>query len=1422
MKFCHNHLKQLFLQGLPFTGKGYFKQMPSHGKLAQPLAWSLPLISILASAPTALAQVNVSLDWDTVDFPVTGSEIYTDVGGSGVDVQISVTGAVTGNGNPNLNLGDSGFVTTTPFTAGDPPVTPGAVETLLVGIEGGSEAVVTIEFFETGTTTPVDVDLASIPLFDVDLLFNSNNVVSWQDEVEVSASSGGVAADITTSDGAGANEGSFNAETAGADSVTLIGFNTIDDPGIPAAPSVNANSPRQPLRTTPTTIGEFQQGNATVNFPGEVDTITIVFRDGPATPTGSGNFHAIAIGDISFTANLTPATPSIGIAKEIDGVPTETATPGIFELTYNLTIANTGSEALNTVQIVEDFIDPITGGPTFGPGNIISSTIGTVIPTGGAIIETNDAYNVAATGVANANVLVAANSSLPVGASATIPITIQVDTTQPDFPPDGGDGYNNQATVTAIGESGTPAPPDDSDNGTEPDPNGNGDPTEDGENDPTPASFAFAPAIGLAKQVASPPTPAATPGFFNITYLLTVENLGNEQLDEVQIVEDFIDPLTALPTFGPGNITVSNIGTITNNGGGTLTLNPDYNATATGTANSDVLATGGSLPIGASATIPIVIQVDTTQLDFPDDTAGDGFNNQATASGTGANSGEGVEDESDDGTEPDSDGNGSADDPGEDDPTPVTFETEPAVGIAKQIADGPTETTTPGIFELTYNLTIENTGTEALDAVQIDEPFFDPITNGPTFGPDNIVSSTIGTVIPSGGAVIETNDNYNVSATGPTDTSVLVEASSSLPLGASATIPITIQVDITQPDFPADGGDGYNNQATVTGTGESGNPAPPDLSDDGTEPDPNNNGDPTEDGENDPTPASFDLTPAIGVSKRVISATTQPDGDFEVVYETTVENLGQVTLTDVQLVEDLDDTYGEGAFQIISTPDFTPRGTVDEVELEVNDNFDGDAPNGIPGDTNIILPTGQTLQPGQNSTFQFTVEIDNDLIVTPDEFENQIEASGLPPGATTDAERVRDLSDDGVETDENPNDGQPGNGPNEDDPTVVALPPTPVIGSAKQTVSALVESAGTFGTNTARITYDIIVANIGNVPLLEVQLEEDLSEVFGPADTFEVVSITRIGGANTVQVDPGFDGVNGGNTTLLADVAGTATGTLAVGASSTLQLVVDVDFSSPNLITPVPGPYLNQVIATATDDPNDPPGTPPVTSDPSDSGMDVDPDGDGNPNEDNGVDPDPENPENDGNENTPTQVTFTPDLRLVKRITRVTRNGTELAIANIGLFNDQASDTNDNALATLSGDNFPLGRADITDVSLQSGDLVEYTVYFFNAGVGVAENVEMCDELQVPSVLQPTSLQLAQPTDGSTLNFSNIGPLSARAPLSPLEPSCETAPGTFPSGVPSGGLGVGAGGGVVVGGPESGLNVNSGEVGAFRFEIEIP
>ena len=127
------------------------------------------------------------------------------------------------------------------------------------------------------------------------------------------------------------------------------------------------------------------------------------------------------------------------------------------------------------------------------------------------------------------------------------------------------------------------------------------------------------------------------------------------------------------------------------------------------------------------------------------------------------------------------------------------------------------------------------------------------------------------------------------------------------------------------------------------------------------------------------------------------------------------------------------------------------------------------------------------------------------------------------------------------------------------------------------------------GTN-YQVVFEIKVANLGNVPLSNVQVTENLAATFASAFSFTVVSLQSA----DLTVNGAFNG--NGNNNLLA-----AGNTLAVGASGTITLTLKVDSGGHQ------GPYTNQVQATATS-----PANVPVT-DISQNGTDPDPDHNGNP-----------------------------------------------------------------------------------------------------------------------------------------------------------------------------------------------------------------
>ena len=87
-----------------------------------------------------------------------------------------------------------------------------------------------------------------------------------------------------------------------------------------------------------------------------------------------------------------------------------------------------------------------------------------------------------------------------------------------------------------------------------------------------------------------------------------------------------------------------------------------------------------------------------------------------------------------------------------------------------------------------------------------------------------------------------------------------------------------------------------------------------------------------------------------------------------------------------------------------------------------------------------------------------------------------------------------------------------------------------------------------------------------------------------------------------------------------------------------------------------------------------------------------------------------------------------PNLRLVKRITNITRGGVSLSGVDFGAVVDDPDDDDDNAAGFSQ---IPLvGLLSLgADTPLQSGDEIEYTIYFLSDGQGPAQDVQFCDPI---------------------------------------------------------------------------------------------
>jgi uncharacterized repeat protein (TIGR01451 family) len=368
------------------------------------------------------------------------------------------------------------------------------------------------------------------------------------------------------------------------------------------------------------------------------------------------------------------------------------------------------------------------------------------------------------------------------------------------------------------------------------------------------------------------------------------------------------------------------------------------------------------------------------------------------------------------------------------------------------------------------------------------------------------------------------------------------------------------------------------------------------VSANGTVPDANGNGDPTDDSA--PTSVTLLETPEIGAAKTVVAGpTNNGDGTYTLTYRLLLENSGDVVLTNVQLTDDLGSVFaGAAGF------------TVDNVTLVsglviLNPGFTGSTPN------INLLAGSDNLSAGQSAIVDVTVTVTAGPNLGP--YDNSATASGASPAATM----VSDQSTDGTVPDAD-GDGDP---TNDSVVTSVAFSENAVLGAAKNLV---VDPPQDLGDGTHRVTYDLTITNMGDVDLQNVQFVDDLGVTFGAALGFQVESALVTVGSLTINAS--YTGTTP-DTDLL-----TGTDTLAPGQSATVEIILIVN---PGFD---PGPYNNSAVASGTS----PSGI--VLTDLSANGTNPD-DGDGDPT--NNGDGDPTN----NNEPTPVRFNIVPEQVLVEK-----------------------------------------------------------------------------------------------------------------------------------------------------------------------------
>lgn len=243
----------------------------------------------------------------------------------------------------------------------------------------------------------------------------------------------------------------------------------------------------------------------------------------------------------------------------------------------------------------------------------------------------------------------------------------------------------------------------------------------------------------------------------------------------------------------------------------------------------------------------------------------------------------------------------------------------------------------------------------------------------------------------------------------------------------------------------------------------------------------------------DPDTAGADLpeNPAIELVKTIIDGpTTQPDGSSDLVYSLVVTNTGDVPLNNVQVTDDLTDTYADAddwavtgsavtagpcsAASFTTTPPVTGQlgGALVQVPPPVTQTYDG-------ANITQLLAGTDTLAVGQSCTITVSVSVTAGADLGP--YTNVADAAGTSPGG----EMVDDTDDTDAWFAEGPN---------------IVINKTVVSGPFNN-------GDGTFG-----VTYALVVINTGNVPLSSVQVTDDLAATFGGTATFSGATAEVVGG----------------------------------------------------------------------------------------------------------------------------------------------------------------------------------------------------------------------------------------------------------------------------------------------------------------------
>jgi gliding motility-associated-like protein len=299
--------------------------------------------------------------------------------------------------------------------------------------------------------------------------------------------------------------------------------------------------------------------------------------------------------------------------------------------------------------------------------------------------------------------------------------------------------------------------------------------------------------------------------------------------------------------------------------------------------------------------------------------------------------------------------------------------------------------------------------------------------------------------------------------------------------------------------------------------------------------------------------------PIIGIAKSNSSTINNGDGTYSISFLFTLENFGNVDLSDLTIFDDV-----VGQFSGMNPTNFTTQNG----SLTANDLWNGTA-------TSNILNANQMLAVGATGTIFVSFDITPGVTQSAD---NEATAEGTSPRGEMTIDTSTDSTDaDGIDDDDNPD---------EIIPTTVNFSEMPVIGLAKNNASTTNNGDGTYA-----VSFDFVIENFGDVNLTNITLFDD---IFGQFAGMNPTNFSATSGT--------LNGNTGWNGTVISNIL-SAGQNLNIGANGTVSISFTV---TPSTAT--------SVMNLATTGGTSPSGN--STTDTSTSGTNPDgTDGDDNPDE---------------------------------------------------------------------------------------------------------------------------------------------------------------------------------------------------------------